>query len=224
MFSLPNLRYANDSLDIFVDKKTMEIHRERHHQTYINNLNKEINDKKIFLDFSLVEILKNLKDDSSHQKIRNNTGGHYNHSLFWYNINPISEISDLGQNLKNKINESFGSFENFKDLFSTTALNIFGSGWAWLCYDPISKTLRIIQTSNQDNPISNSNLIPILTLDVWEHAYYLKYQNLRKDYIENFWFVVDWKNVNYFYENYAINNLSIDIKEDGTINLTNNKQ
>ncbi len=192
---LPELGYAYDSLEPFIDAVTMEIHHKRHHQAYVNNLNAAISDYSELHDMSIEELLKNL--DKVPEKIRqaaiNNGGGHYNHSLFWQllkkDVKPEGEVID-------EIKRTFGSYEKFVDKFSNAAATRFGSGWAWLVLD--GGDLKVLSTANQDSPISDG-MKPLLGLDVWEHAYYLKYQNRRPDYIKAFFNVVNWNKVNELY-------------------------
>ena len=192
-FELPKLNYAFDALEPNIDAKTMEIHYGKHHNGYTNNLNNLIsgteNENK-----DIEEILKSL--DLNNSGLRNNAGGYFNHNLFWEIMSPNSggepksEISD-------SINSSFGSFENFKNEFSKAAATRFGSGWAWLCAHE-NGTLEICSTANQDNPLMPNGCggNPILCLDVWVHAYYLNYQNRRPDYINAFFNVINWDEVN----------------------------
>ncbi len=192
-FELPKLNYAFDALEPNIDAKTMEIHYGKHHNGYTNNLNNIIsgteNEGK-----SIEEILKSL--DLNNSGLRNNGGGYYNHNLFWEIMGPNSGGNPAGE-IGESINSNFGSFENFKDEFSKAAATRFGSGWAWLCAHAGGK-LEICSTANQDNPLMPNGCggVPILCLDVWEHAYYLNYQNRRPDYINAFFNVINWEEVN----------------------------
>lgn len=188
-FELPALPYAYDALEPFIDKKTMEIHHDKHHATYVNNFNVALQKIKD-IPSSLEEIIKHISKYPI--AVRNNCGGHYNHTMFWKLIRigkgdqPIGILSD-------HINKCFGSFDAFKKKFSDAALNHFGSGWAWLVLN--DGKLEIGTTPNQDNPlmdVSSFKGTPILCLDLWEHAYYLKYQNRRAEYINNWWNIVNW--------------------------------
>ena len=188
-FTLPPLPYANDALEPFVDKMTMEIHHDKHHGAYVTNLNKAIEntewDKK-----SLEEILANIS--KLPPAVRNNGGGHWNHTQFWQWMKKGGGGSPGGE-LANAINSAFSSFDKFKEQFSNAGVTRFGSGWAWLIKQ--HDKLVIASTPNQDNPlmdIAETKGVPILGLDVWEHAYYLKYQNRRADYITAWWNVVNW--------------------------------
>jgi len=192
-FELPKLNYAFDALEPNIDAKTMEIHYGKHHNGYTNNLNNIIsgtdNEGK-----SIEDILKSL--DLENNGLRNNGGGFYNHNLFWEIMGPNGGGMPSGE-ISESINSNFGSFENFKDEFSKAAATRFGSGWAWLCAHPDGK-LEICSTANQDNPLMPNGCggNPILCLDVWEHAYYLNYQNRRPDYINAFFNVINWDEVN----------------------------
>ncbi len=188
---LPKLPYAYDSLEPYIDARTMEIHYTKHHAGYVSNLNAALAKQPNLADLSLEELLKNLGavNEEIREAVRNNAGGHYNHSLFWQVMTSQSAKIPVGD-LAEAINQTFGGFDQFKELFSKAALARFGSGWAWLNLDR-DKKLIITSSSNQDNPFS-SNQTPIFGLDVWEHAYYLKYQNRRGEYIENWWNLVDW--------------------------------
>ena len=187
-FNLPQLDYNYNSLEPYIDAKTMEIHHSKHHQGYTNNLNAAIRDTDNE-SRGIVDILKNL--DMSDMTLRNNAGGYFNHNLFWEVINPNNE-NVMSDKLKLLIDESFGSFDEFKQTFSKAAASRFGSGWAWLCVK--NGKLEVCSTPNQDNPIMPNGCggSPILALDVWEHAYYLNYQNRRADYINAFFEVVNW--------------------------------
>jgi superoxide dismutase, Fe-Mn family len=191
-FSLPELPYAKDALEPYIDAQTMEIHHGKHHNAYVTNLNKAIEDEHIEAS-SIEEICINVSRYS--KAVRNNGGGHYNHSLFWKIMTPHGGSQPSGK-LMDAINESFGSFEAFKKGFEKEATTRFGSGWAWLAVS--NGKLKLGSTPNQDNPlmdVSDFRGTPILGLDVWEHAYYLKYQNKRPDYVSAFWNVVNWQEV-----------------------------
>ncbi len=189
----PPLPYAINALEPYIDQMTMQIHYDRHHRAYFNNFRKSIEGTEIE-KLSLEQIFSSI---SNHPvTIRNNGGGHYNHVLFWNVMSPYGGGEPSDQ-LATAINESFGSFQNFKNQFEEVARTRFGSGWAWLSVDKNGK-LFVSSTANQDNPLMDvvdKQGTPILGLDVWEHAYYLKYQNLRGDYINNFWNIVNWDEV-----------------------------
>jgi Fe-Mn family superoxide dismutase len=191
---LPPLPYSYDALEPHIDARTMEIHHTKHHQTYINNLNAALEKHPELFEKSVEDLLKDLNaiPEDIRTTVRNNGGGHYNHSLFWSMMTPKGGGEPSGE-LAAAIKAAFGDFASFKDQFSKTAAGHFGSGWAWLCVDKDGK-LVVISTPNQDNPISQG-LKPILGLDVWEHAYYLKYQNRRADYIAAWWNVVNWEQI-----------------------------
>ncbi|MCS6822397.1 MAG: superoxide dismutase [Microscillaceae bacterium] len=196
-FELAPLPYSYDALEPHFDAKTMEIHHSKHHQTYVTNLNNAIAGTALE-SAPLEELLANVSKHSA--AVRNNGGGHYNHTLFWQILapNPNSETRTPVGELAEAINQKFGSFESFKEEFSKAAITRFGSGWAWLCVE--NGELKICSTPNQDNPlmdvVTDCNGTPILGLDVWEHAYYLKFQNRRADYVATFWNVVNWEEVN----------------------------
>ena len=192
-FELPELGYAYDALEPNIDARTMEIHHSKHHNGYTTKLNGAITGSDLESK-SIEEILTNL--DMSNGAVRNNGGGFYNHSLFWSVMNPNNK-GELSGELKEAIMAEFGSFEAFKDAFSKAAATQFGSGWAWLCVLPGGK-VEVCSTPNQDNPLMpgvSCNGTPILGIDVWEHAYYLNYQNRRPDYIEAFFNVINWNEV-----------------------------
>lgn len=209
MFKLPELNYEYDALEPHFDAQTMEIHHTKHHQTYVDNLNNAleslksenvdrydtIREKAIESETAALEfILQNLDmlPSSVQTAVRNNGGGHLNHSFFWQTL--ASETSAQKQptgKLLEAVENKFGDFDNFKDEFKKAALGRFGSGWAWLVKNSAGE-VEIISTPNQDSPISDG-LIPVIGVDVWEHAYYLKYQNRRAEYVDAFWSVLDWK-------------------------------
>ena len=187
-FSLPQLEYSYDALEPHIDAKTMEIHHSKHHQGYTNKLNAAIegseNESK-----DIHDILSGL--DMTNMALRNNAGGYYNHKIFWEVMNPNKE-NVMSEGLKTAIDEAFGSFEAFKEAFSKAAATRFGSGWAWLCVK--NGQLEVCSTANQDNPLMPNGCggTPVLGIDVWEHAYYLNYQNRRPDYINAFFDVINW--------------------------------
>ena len=192
-FELPKLNYKYDEFEPYIDSKTMEIHHTKHHNGYTTNLNNAISDSK-FQNSGIIEILKNL--DMTNFALRNNSGGYFNHCLFWETIKPNGSGNPSG-NISSAIDKSFGSFDDFKEIFSKAAATKFGSGWAWLCVKK-EGTLEVCSTSNQDNPIMpgiGCEGFPILGLDVWEHAYYLNYQNRRPDYIKAFFEIINWGKV-----------------------------
>lgn len=194
MFELPKLPYTYDALEPHIDAKTMEIHHTKHHQGYIDKLNKALENYPDLKNKMIEELIVSLDKvpESIRTTVRNNAGGHYNHSMFWKMMAPSGGAP--GKILE-QINKDFGSFENFKKDFSEKALSVFGSGWVWLALSE-PKGLSIITTPNQDSPImTNSDLKIILGLDVWEHAYYLKHQNRRVEYIEVWWNVVNWPEI-----------------------------
>ena len=191
-FELPQLPYAFDALEPHVDARTMEIHHGKHHAGYTNNLNAAIADTENE-GKSIEDILKNL--DMNNATLRNNGGGFYNHSLFWSVMSPNGGGLPTGE-LADAINEAFGDFDTFKSAFSKAAATRFGSGWAWLC--STNGKLDVCSSANQDNPLMPSigcGGVPILGIDVWEHAYYLNYQNRRPDYVSAFFNVVNWEEV-----------------------------
>jgi Fe-Mn family superoxide dismutase len=192
-FVLPALPYGYDALEPNIDKLTMEIHHDKHHAAYVKNLNEAIAGGT-FASLTLEEILNKITDKD--KAVRNNGGGHYNHSLFWTLLSPTKQTPSA--KLKGAITSAFSSWETFQTKFNDAAKTVFGSGWAWLIVTP-DKKLAIINTPNQDNPLMH-NIVkdkgtPILALDVWEHAYYLKHQNKRPEYIDAFWNAVNWDEV-----------------------------
>lgn len=209
MFTLPLLPYRYDALEPFIDKQTMELHHTKHHQGYVDKLNKALADEKVAINFSKVSNFRKIELDDICKNVskysvavRNNAGGHYNHSMFWKGMKPNigSVLSPPSSNepsgkISDSIKSTFDSFANFKTKFSETAMKVFGSGWAWLVINKNGK-LEIGSTPNQDNPLMDVSEFtgnPILGLDIWEHAYYLKYQNKRADYVSNWWNIVNWE-------------------------------
>tara|TARA_B100001758_G_C18168538_1_gene483003 strand:+ start:109 stop:708 length:600 start_codon:yes stop_codon:yes gene_type:complete len=190
-FELPKLPYAYDALEPHIDAKTMEIHHGKHHNGYTNNLNNAIEGTDL-AGKSIKEICTTPKLSAG---VRNNGGGYFNHNMFWASMSPNGGGLPTGE-IADAIEKSFGSYENFKDEFSKSAATRFGSGWAWLCVE--DRKLTICSTANQDNPLMDGQCggTPILCLDVWEHAYYLNYQNKRPDYISAFFNVINWEEVN----------------------------
>ncbi len=195
-FILPPLPYAYDALEPYIDTKTMELHYSRHHAAFVNNLNKALEGTPA-INYPIEKILANISAYSV--AVRNNAGGHYNHELFWNIMSPHGGGEPAGE-LAEKINSTFGSFNQLKAELTKAALGQFGSGWAWLILQ--DGNLKITSTPNQDNPlmdIASEKGFPLLAIDVWEHAYYLKYQNRRADYLIAFWNIVNW---DYVYERY----------------------
>jgi superoxide dismutase, Fe-Mn family len=192
-FELPQLPYAYDALEPHIDKETMNIHHTKHHQTYVTKLNDALAGQDEWLNKSVEEVISNLDQlpEAVRTAVRNNGGGHANHSLFWQILSPNGGGEPTGE-LAEAINKKFGSFEKFKEEFAAAAAGRFGSGWAWLVVN--DGELEVTSTPNQDSPLMEGKT-PILGLDVWEHAYYLKYQNRRPDYINAFWNVVNWDEV-----------------------------
>jgi Fe-Mn family superoxide dismutase len=195
-FSLPPLAYPTDALEPHFDKMTMEIHHGKHHQAYIKNLNEALKNTA-WTNASIEQILAEVTAKSP--AIRNNAGGHYNHTLFWTLLSPQGGGEPTGK-VGDAINATFGNFTSFQEAFQKEALGRFGSGWVWLIMDNKTQKLKLTSTPNQDNPLMKKLVKeqgrPILALDVWEHAYYLKYQNKRADFVKAFWNVVNWQEVN----------------------------
>ncbi|GAB1415558.1 superoxide dismutase [Paludibacter sp.] len=197
-YSLPKLNYGYADLEPYIDSTTMYIHYNNHHAAYIKNLNAALSKYPELYKKDIVEILQNLNELPAdiQTAVRNNGGGYYNHMLFWEFLTPASK-SKMTSNIEKALKDNFGSVEKFKELFEAAATGRFGSGWAWLIKEPNGK-LKVISTANQDNPLmpfAESKGKIILALDVWEHAYYLKYQSKRPDYIKAFWNVVNWEKV-----------------------------
>lgn len=197
-FELPQLPYAYDALEPHIDKETMNIHHSKHHNTYVTNLNNALAGNEELLSKSVEEVIANLDavPEAVRTAVRNNGGGHANHTLFWQILSPNGGGAPTGE-LADAINGKFGSFDSFKEEFAKAATTRFGSGWAWLAVN--NGELEVTSTPNQDSPLMEGKT-PILGLDVWEHAYYLKFQNRRPDYISTFWNVVNWEEVSNRYQ------------------------
>ncbi|MFJ1301769.1 superoxide dismutase [Pseudomonadota bacterium AL_CKDN230030165-1A_HGKHYDSX7] len=198
-YTLPPLAYAYDALEPNIDAQTMEIHYTKHHQTYINNLNAALEGAGLPTDKPVEQLIGRMDalPEAIHGAVRNNGGGHANHSLFWTVMSPKGGGAPTGR-VAQAIDSDLGGFEAFKEVFTKAALSRFGSGWAWLSVTPAGK-LVVESSANQDSPLMHGNT-PVLGLDVWEHAYYLKYQNRRPEYIAAFYNVVDWNEVSRRYE------------------------
>lgn len=198
-FQLPDLPYTYEALEPYFDRETMTIHHQKHHQAYVDNLNKALIGTSAE-GLELEDILAQVSQYSP--AVRNNAGGHYNHSLFWQILSATPKTTPTGK-LANQIDATFGSLDEVKTKIKNTGLGQFGSGWSWL-YLKYNGTLDVVATANQDNPLMDTQLtsrgVPILGVDVWEHAYYLKYQNKRADYLDAFWSVLDWSAVEKRYE------------------------
>ncbi|QOI10824.1 superoxide dismutase [Mn] [Blochmannia endosymbiont of Colobopsis nipponica] len=193
-FELPSLKYNYNAMEPFFDSKTMEIHHTKHHQAYIDKANDALIDMPELTILHIEELIKkiNILPENKKTILRNNAGGHFNHKLFWTFLKPGTILHG---NLKKAIEKKFGNLEKFKTMFEENAMNRFGSGWTWLIKK--NNELEIVTTANQDNPlmgtISGTEGYPIIGLDIWEHAYYLKYQNRRLDYIKAFWYIINWE-------------------------------
>lgn len=201
MFTLPDLPYAYNALEPYIDERTMQIHHDKHHGTYVKNLNDALTNYQQIDKLTIEQLLQDLKSvpEEIRTKVRNNGGGHYNHSLFWTLMAPNGKggggapSGELGKS----IDGAFGNFAGFTEKFSAAGLARFGSGWVWLVAN--KGNVAIVDTPNQDNPLMDGKT-PVLGLDVWEHAYYLKYQNMRADYIKAWWSVVNWGEVDKRYQ------------------------
>lgn len=190
MYTLPELPYTYDALAPIISEAIMRLHHEKHHQAYVDKLNAALEQEPSLKEASLVELLSNLGNlpDSVRAAVRNHGGGHYNHSLFWECMTPVTDAKSAPSGaLAEAITAKWGSFDAFKDEFTTKALGLFGSGWVWLTPD-----LELLAMPNQDTPMMEGKAEPLMGLDVWEHAYYLDYKNKRDDYIKNWWNVVNW--------------------------------
>jgi Fe-Mn family superoxide dismutase len=196
-YELPKLLYPYNALEPYIDARTMEIHHTKHHQAYINNVNGALEKYPDLQKHSVEDLIRNLASvpEEVRTKVRNNGGGHANHSLFWQLMGPGKGGQPTGE-LATAITSTFGGFDKLKDIFAKAAMDRFGSGWAWLVVD--AGKLAVVSTANQDSPIMEGKK-PILGLDVWEHAYYLLYQNRRADYVSAWWNVVDWNKVTDLY-------------------------
>lgn len=197
MYTLPKLPYDVNALEPYIDGRTVEIHHGKHHQTYVNNLNKALEKYPELFEVPLEELLADLTKvpEDIRTAVKNNGGGHYNHSFYWQILKPGNDAKPTPV-IGKAIDRDFGSFEEFKKAFTEAALTQFGSGYAWMVVTPKNK-LKVIKTSNQDSPFGEGK--PILVIDVWEHAYYLKYQNRRAEYIEMFFNIINWEQVEKFY-------------------------
>lgn len=197
MFTLPELPYDYNALEPHIDTETMKLHHDKHHATYVKNTNDFLKDHSDLLSMPIEQLVQSLDKvpEDIRQKVKNNAGGHVNHSLFWRIMGPDQNTPSTG--FMSELEKSFGSFDQFKEKLSTTAVNRFGSGWAWLLLK--NGALAIQDTMNQDSPLMEGN-IPLLGIDVWEHAYYLKYQNRRPEYVQAFFNVINWKTVEEEYE------------------------
>jgi Fe-Mn family superoxide dismutase len=196
-YEVPDLPYAYDALEPHIDEATMKVHHDKHHQAYVDKANAALEGTE-WADKDVEDVLKSLDSLPADKQgpVRNNAGGHYNHSLFWQMMSPDGGGAPSGE-LAEAIDSAFGSFDSFKDEFKNGGIGQFGSGWVWLVHD--GSGLAVVSTPNQDSPVS-SGQTPLLGADVWEHAYYLKYQNKRPDYLDAFWNVVNW---DYVAERYA---------------------
>ncbi|KAB3531323.1 superoxide dismutase [Alkaliphilus pronyensis] len=200
-FNLPNLDYSYDALEPYIDKETMEIHHSKHHQGYISKLNDALEGHEALQEKDIEELLQSLDKlpKEIYWAVRNNGGGYYNHSIFWKVMDPNGGGEPKGELLAD-INKTFGGFKEFKEAFNKAAATRFGSGWAWLIINS-NNELEIISTPNQDNPIMDGSKV-LMGIDVWEHVYYLKYQNKRPDYIEAWWNIINWDYVSERYNTY----------------------
>lgn len=191
MFEVPKLSYSYEALEPHISREIMELHHNKHHMAYVSKLNGAIEAVEGLEGRSIEDIISNLNDipEAQRQTVRNNGGGHYNHSLFWLCMNPNGGGKPVGD-LFAALEDKYGDFESFKQAFNDKAATVFGSGWVWLQPD-----LSIISSPNQDNPLMTGGAAPILGLDVWEHAYYLDYKNVRADYIQAWWNIIDWEYV-----------------------------
>ena len=193
-FKLPELPYDYNALEPYMDALTVEIHHDKHHAAYTNKLNDALQKYPQFFEKNIIDILKDLNQipEDARTAVRNHGGGYYHHNLWWEQLAPSKGVEPAGA-LASAITSAFDSFGNFKEKMNAAAMGVFGSGWAWLCKDAAGK-LVIAGTPNQDSPVSQG-LLPLLTIDVWEHAYYLKFQNRRNEFVAGFWDMVNWDKV-----------------------------
>ena len=201
-FTLPKLPYAFDALEPFIDAKTMEIHHDNHHQAYVDNLNKALEKYPELQKLKIDELLKKFADlpDEVKTTVKNHGGGHFNHSLFWEILSNNKKKKEFNRTIAETIERNFESFDKFKELLNDCAMKRFGSGWAWLVFNPNTTKLEIYSTANQDSPLMEGR-IPLLGIDVWEHAFYLKYHNRKAEYVAAFWNIINWQQVEKNYLN-----------------------
>lgn len=198
-FEVPPLPYDYNALEPYIDTQTMQLHHDKHHAAYVNNLNAALQNASQFASLSIEDLIRRLNEvpDNIRTAVRNNGGGHLNHSMFWQIMTPNGGGAPSGE-LGNAINSTFGSFDQFKAAFNDAGVKRFGSGWAWLILDQ-NGNLQVTSTANQDSPLTDGSF-PIMGNDVWEHAYYLKYQNRRPDYLNAWWNVVNWNEIEKRYQ------------------------
>jgi len=198
-FEVPPLPYDYNALEPYIDTQTMQLHHDKHHAAYVNNLNAALQNAPQLASLAIDDLIRRISDvpESIRTAVRNNGGGHLNHTMFWQIMTPNGGGAPSGE-LGNAINSTFGSFDQFKAAFNDAGVKRFGSGWAWLILDASGK-LQVISTANQDSPLIDGNY-PIMGNDVWEHAYYLKYQNRRPDYLNAWWNVVNWNEIEKRYQ------------------------
>ena len=198
-FEVPPLPYDYNALEPYIDTQTMQLHHDKHHAAYVNNLNAALQNAPQFAALPIEQLIQRLNEvpDTIRTAVRNNGGGHLNHSMFWQIMTPNGGGAPSGE-LGNAINSTFGSFDQFKAAFNDAGVKRFGSGWAWLILDK-NGSLQVVSTANQDSPLTDGSF-PIMGNDVWEHAYYLKYQNRRPDYLNAWWNVVNWSEIEKRYQ------------------------
>jgi Fe-Mn family superoxide dismutase len=198
--TLPQLPYPYDALEPFIDTKTLEIHHGKHHQAYVDKLNTALESYPDLQNKTVEELIASLDaiPEAIRTTVRNNAGGHFSHTLYWNCMGPAKGQGETPETMQNALTESFGTVETFKEQFTAAATNLFGSGWVWLATDA-SKKFKIVSTQGHDSPLMTGDG-PIMVIDIWEHAYYLNYQNRRAEYIQNWWNVLDWNKVAKRYE------------------------